>query len=129
MMNEILKDLENKPQQIIDFIHRQQNALNEYKSLYSSQQAVIEAQQAELQKLSSIPELKPCPCCECHTIISEISYEQGVFRIYCEECPVAIELSFEDAHLDKGEVISFHEARLIMDELTYAWNRRADNDR
>lgn len=69
-------------------------------------------------------ELKPCPFCGGEAIISEICFLHKTFRVYCEECPVSIELSFSDAGIGLGEFISFYEAKKIMKELEEAWNRR-----
>lgn len=72
-------------------------------------------------------ELKPCPFCG-EAAIAEICNITKEFRIYCENCPACMMLSFGDARLDDGSFISFYEARKIMDELTELWNERADNE-
>ena len=72
-------------------------------------------------------ELKPCPFCG-GEVISEICNITKDFRIYCENCPAEMKLSFYDAQLNDGSFISFYEARKIMDELTDLWNERADNE-
>lgn len=71
-------------------------------------------------------ELKPCPFCECESVIAEISYLNKIFRIHCEECPAEMELSFEDAQLGNGEFISFYEMQKIITEMVEHWNRRAN---
>lgn len=71
-------------------------------------------------------ELKPCPFCGCEHIIAEINHLSNRFVIYCEECIAQMELSFTDAQLDSGCVISFEEATKIIDELTTQWNRRVE---
>lgn len=73
-------------------------------------------------------ELKPCPFCGGKYVIAEINNLSKRFTIYCEDCTANMELSFEDAQLDNGNFISFYKARELMDELTEAWNRRANND-
>lgn len=69
-------------------------------------------------------ELKPCPFCG-GVAIAEMCNIAKEFRIYCEECPAKIGLSYGDAQLDDGSFISFREARKIMDELEELWNARA----
>lgn len=69
-------------------------------------------------------ELKPCPFCGCSTVIAEMCNLDKMFRVFCEECPAGMELSFADAQIGLGEFISFYEMQKIMDEMTDAWNRR-----
>ena len=74
-------------------------------------------------------ELKPCPFCGCEDITAEIATELREFRIYCcsdEGCIAEMSLSFEDAGLGSGFLISFEKAQRIMKELVEAWNRRAE---
>lgn len=73
-------------------------------------------------------ELKPCPFCG-GAVVSEICNIAKEFRIYCENCPANMSLSFYDAQLNDGSFISFDEARKIMDELTERWNEREDNEK
>ena len=69
-------------------------------------------------------ELKSCPFCG-SVAISEICNTDKEFRIFCETCPAEMRLSFMDANLDDGCIISFDEARQVMDELTELWNERS----
>lgn len=71
-------------------------------------------------------ELKPCPFCECESVIAEISYLNKTFRIHCEECPAGMELSFANAQIGNGEFISFCEVQKIIAEMVEHWNRRAN---
>lgn len=73
-------------------------------------------------------ELKPCPFCG-GVAIAEMCNIEKEFRIYCEECPAKIGLSYGDAQLDDGSFISFYEARKVMDELTNLWNMRATDEK
>ncbi len=73
-------------------------------------------------------ELKPCPFCG-GAAIAEICNITKEFKIYCENCPAGMYLSFGDAQLDDGSFISFDDARKIMDELTECWNERANDER
>jgi hypothetical protein len=77
-------------------------------------------------------ELKPCPFCGGTEVYAEISFLTKEFRIYCADpessCPVAMRLSFSDAGLGDGSIVSFYEMETIMEQLIEAWNRRADNE-
>ena len=68
--------------------------------------------------------LNNCPFCGGESIISEIDYTSKVFRIYCEDCPATMELSFKDAKIGSGAFISFYEMTKIIYDITNSWNTR-----
>ena len=73
-----------------------------------------------------MPELKPCPFCGGEEIISEVSYGEKAFRIYCACCPASYELYFNDAGLQGGEIIGFSEIMEVIEEMTDEWNTRTE---
>ena len=77
-------------------------------------------------------ELKPCPFCGGEPY-AEIDYDHKEFKIYCLggnpcNCLAEMRLSFADAQLGDGSVISFDEAIKIMNELIELWNARNEED-
>ena len=73
-------------------------------------------------------ELKPCPYCSGEAIIADVNYLDKSFHILCEECPAEMNLSFADAGIGTGDIVSFYEMQKIMNELVEAWNRRHNDD-
>ena len=76
----------------------------------------------------TMAELKPCPFCGSENVIAEINNLDKEFVIFCENdcCRAEMKLPFADTMVGNGEFISFYEMQKIMDDLTNAWNRRAD---
>ena len=80
----------------------------------------------------SASRLKFCPFCGGTIVYGEINYTNKEFVIRCEsndDCLAEMRLSFADADIGNGEIVSFYEIRKIMDELTEAWNRRAKDEK
>lgn len=78
-------------------------------------------------------ELLPCPFCGGEEIYAEVSYITKEFRIYCadpeEGCVAEMRLSFADAGLGNGEIISFEEMTTIIQQLIDLWNTRTPKER
>lgn len=65
-----------------------------------------------------------CPFCGGITS-AKVDYNDRSFHIFCEECPAEMVLSFADAELGDGDVISFDEMTANITYLCNAWNKRA----
>ena len=76
-------------------------------------------------------ELQSCPFCGSTAIYAEVSYLTKEFRIYCanadEPCAAEMRLSFADAGLGNGEIISFEEMTEVIQRLVDLWNTRTIN--
>ena len=71
-------------------------------------------------------ELKPCPFCGSSEIIAEVNQIDKRFYVLCGECVAEMNLSFVDAQIGDGKIVSFHEMHEIMKQMIEAWNRRAE---
>lgn len=68
-------------------------------------------------------ELKPCPFCK-EKACAEIDNVGKALKIYCENCPAEMRVTYEEANLGDGSLISFDEAIVWMDYLIARWNVR-----
>ena len=68
--------------------------------------------------------LKPCPFCG-DEAFANIDNVAKAFVVECTNCPAEIRVTYREADLDDGDIISFDEAVQWMNTLTEQWNERA----
>ena len=67
--------------------------------------------------------LNPCPFCAID-VCAEMNYIEKAFKIFCPNCPAEMRVTYEEANLGDGSLISFDEAIVWMDYLIARWNGR-----
>ena len=66
--------------------------------------------------------LKKCPHCGEEEICTELNFDDGEARIYCNSCPAEMCFHF----YDYGSVMSLDELEEFIRSCAEAWNRRSE---